>query len=119
MSYKTKVQELYSMIYGGQLLEGFDKFYSENVSMQEPGEKPRLGKAINRTYEENFIGSISSINGGGIDGITADEDNGITMVESWMDVTFKDGNQVRLEQIARQKWEGEQIVEEKFYYNKG
>jgi len=32
-------------------------------------------------------------------------------------VTFKDGNRVKMEQVARQKWVGNKIVEERFYYN--
>ena len=33
-----------------------------------------------------------------------------------MDVTFKDGNRVQMEQVAVQKWAGDQIVHERFYY---
>jgi hypothetical protein len=39
------------------------------------------------------------------------------MVESWMDVTFQGGMRPKWEQIARQKWQGDQIIEERFYYN--
>ena len=45
--------------------------------------------------------------------------SGITMVEAWADVTFQDGNRMKLEEIARQKWQGDQIIEERFYYNPG
>ena len=34
-----------------------------------------------------------------------------------MDITFKDGNRVIMEQVAVQKWENNQIVHERFYYN--
>ncbi|PSR15173.1 MAG: nuclear transport factor 2 family protein, partial [Bacteroidetes bacterium] len=49
-------------------------------------------------------------------GIGADEAAGTTFVESMMEVTFKDGNRVQMEQVAVQKWEGDQIVHERFYY---
>jgi len=42
-----------------------------------------------------------------------------TMVEAWSEVTFQDGNRMKLEEIARQKWHGDQIIEERFYYNPG
>jgi hypothetical protein len=32
-----------------------------------------------------------------------------------MDVTFKDGNRMLIEQVATQKWEGDHIVKERFY----
>jgi hypothetical protein len=34
-----------------------------------------------------------------------------------MDVTFKGGQRAKMNQVAVQKWEGEQIVHEEFYYD--
>jgi hypothetical protein len=116
MSYTQKAQELYTMIGSGQLLDAFEKFYSEDVVMQEMGEEPRVGKAINREFELKFIGSVETIHGGGVNHITADETNGVVMVENWMDLTFKGGPRVRLEQVCVQEWDGEQIVKERFYH---
>ena len=50
MSYLEKEQELQSMVGQGQMLEAFEKFYGENVVMEEPmsgrteGKKSELGK---------------------------------------------------------------------------
>ena len=41
------------------------------------------------------------------------------MVESWMDVTLKDGKRNMMEEVAVQKWKGDQIIHERFYYNMG
>ena len=41
------------------------------------------------------------------------------LVEAWMELTFQDGNRMKMEQIARQKWQDGRIVEERFYYNPG
>jgi ketosteroid isomerase-like protein len=41
------------------------------------------------------------------------------MVESWMDVTMKDGKRSTMEEVAVQKWEDGQIIHERFYYNIG
>ena len=41
------------------------------------------------------------------------------MVESWMDVTMKDGKRNKMEEVAVQKWKGDQIIHERFYYNVG
>ncbi len=116
MNYKALAKELYDMIYSGQLLEGFEKFYHEDVVMEEVGEEPRIGKSANRAYEEKFVASVKEIHGGGIDAITSDEENAITMVESWMDVTFKDDTRVMLRQVAVAKWDGAMIRQEKFYH---
>jgi len=39
------------------------------------------------------------------------------MVESWMDLTFyDDAARVKIEQVAVQTWEGDQIIKEVFYH---
>lgn len=119
MSYLAKAQNLYDMINTGQLLDAFEKYYANDVVMVEATGDLREGKDKNREYELKFISSVKDVHGGGVTGLTADEQNGVTMVESWMDVTFQDGNRVKMEQVAVQKWRGEEIVHERFYYNPG
>ena len=117
MSYLFKAQELYSMIGQGQAMDAFEKFYAEEVVMIEATGDRREGKDLNREYEQQFFSTVKEMHGGGVNAITSDEENGVTMVEAWMDVTFKDGNRVKMEEVARQTWSGGQIVEERFYYN--
>ena len=116
MSYLQKADALYQMINSGQLLDAFEKYYAEDVVMQEIGEAPRVGKAVNREYEEKFVNYLAEVHGGGIDNMIADENKGVVMIENWMDVTFKDGNRVKMEQVCVQQWKDEQIVSEKFYH---
>lgn len=59
------------------------------------------------------------MHGGGATHSSSDEENGVTMIKSWMGVTFKDENCIKTEEIARQAWEYGQIIEEIFYYNPG
>jgi len=47
--------------------------------------------------------------------ITYNEEEAQTAVESTMDITFKGGNRMTIEQVATQQWEGNQIVRELFY----
>ena len=117
MTYKEKAQQLYAMIGQGQAMEAFEKYYDENVEMIEATGDHRKGKETNRKFEQEFFAGVKDIHGGGTNAITSDESEGVTMVESWMDVTFKDGNRIKMEEIARQKWKGDKIVEERFYYN--
>ena len=52
-----------------------------------------------------------------IKAISEDIDKGKVFVEVSMDITFKGGNRVNMEQVAVQQWEQGQIVHERFYYN--
>lgn len=116
MSYNEKANELYQMINTGQLIEAFEKYYAEDVVMQELGEAPRKGKDVNREYELKFLNSVAEVHGAGVDNIASDEPKGVVMIENWMDLTFKDGNRVKMEQVCVQQWKDEQIVSEKFYH---
>ncbi len=117
MSYLDQVKGLYGMIGQGQIMEAFEKYYHDEVVMIEPNGDNCVGKDANREREKQFMNNIKEMHGGGVTGMTTDEVAGITMVENWMDVTFQDGNRMKMEQIARQKWQGDQIIEERFYYN--
>jgi len=59
------------------------------------------------------------MNDGGVTAITSNEETGVTMVESWMDISFKDGNRMKMEEVAVQTWKDDQIIREHFYYNMG
>lgn len=100
----------------GKLLDGFEKYYAENVVMQELGEEPRVGKDANRIHEINFMQSIKEVHGGTILSISEDVENDKTMVESRMDLTFANGHRVKMQQIAVQTWENGLIVNEIFYH---
>ena len=119
MKYKELAKTMYQMVNNGQAMEAFEKFYHEDSTMIEATGDVRHGKDASREFELEYFKSIKEYHGGGVQNITSDEENGITMVEAWAEVTFQDGNRIKMEEIARQKWQGEQIIEERFYYNPG
>ncbi len=116
MTHLEKVTKLYEMINSGQVLEGFEKYYHQDVVMQEIGEEPRVGKDKNREYEIKFMGMIKEFHGSGVLGITSNEAENKTMVESWMDMTFQNGARMNSQQVAVQTWDGDYIVKETFYH---
>lgn len=116
MALKENVKDLYEQIYSGKLLDAFDKYYHEDVVMQENSEEPRKGKAVNRDYELHFLDMVEAFHGGGVLSMTFNEEDQIAAVESWMEVTFKDGNRVKMSQVAVQKWQGDQVISERFYH---
>lgn len=117
MAFKDKVQELQNMIFTGKLLEAFDTFYHQDVVMQENFDAPREGKAANRAYEEKFVDSVEAIHDGGITHIAYDEAHQVAMIESWMDVSFKGGQRVKMGQVSVQQWQDDQVIHERFYHS--
>lgn len=116
MKYLEKSKQMYNQVLQGQLMEAFEKNYAEHVVMEEPAGK-REGKAACRAYEEQFLSNLETFHGMEIKAMSEDTEKAKVFVEVEMDVTFKGGNRVKMEQVAVQQWENDQIVHERFYYN--
>ena len=116
MSYLEKAKQLYNQVEQGQILEAFENHYAEHVVMEEPSAK-REGKDACRDYEEQFVNNVEAFHGMEIKAMSEDSEKSKVFVEIEMDITFKGGNRMKMEQVAVQQWENDQIVHERFYYN--
>jgi ketosteroid isomerase-like protein len=117
----TSVQELDKQlnddVLSGKIADAFEKYYADDIVMQENSEEPRKGKAVNRKAEEDFMSSVEAFNGGSV---KASAVNGDVSFSEWeMDITFKGGKRVTMSQVAVRKWKNGKIVHERFFYNKG
>jgi hypothetical protein len=119
MSYYQKAKDMYDMLGEGKMLDAFEKYYHKDIEMVEATGDVRKGKDANREFEKNFLGSIKEFHGFGVNSITSNENDGVTMVESWMDVTMNEGMRMKMEEVAVQRWKGDQVIHERFYYNAG
>ena len=118
MSNLEKAKKMYAHIGQGQLLEAFDSNYAESVIMEEPSGK-REGKEACRAYEVQFLNNVEAFHNLEIKAISEDTEKSKVFIEVLMDITFKGGNRVQMEQVAVQQWEAGQIIHERFYYNAG
>jgi ketosteroid isomerase-like protein len=110
-------KQLNDQVLQGDILGAFDKFYAENVTMQENSDEPTAGKAANRKREEDFVASVDQIHSVKV---LSSAVNGDTSFGEWeFDATYKGGARVKLTQVAVRRWKNGQIVQERFYYNKG
>lgn len=110
-----KVNDLNDLILQGKALEAFDKYYHDEVTMQENENPPTVGKSANRKREEEFFSSITEFRGAKPLKVTAGEN--VSMVEWHYDYTHKDWGVKNYTQISVQEWKDGRIVKEKFYYN--
>ena len=112
-SITTLDADLNQQILSGNALAGFDTYYADHCVMQEGLGDERVGKEVNRTYEENFFGSIAEVHNVELLGSAV---NGERSYSEWIfDVTFKDGNRVKLTQASARRWTNGQITHERFY----
>ena len=118
MSVLENAQKLQEMCGQGQMDDAFEKFYHNDVKVIEaPTGEVREGKDAQRAAIAQWKNMVKEIHGGGINSICADEANNTSTAETWVDVTFQDGNRMKMEEVAVQKWQDGQIIEEKFYYH--
>jgi SnoaL-like domain len=112
---RTQVDQLNQMVLEGKILEAFDKFYDDNVVMQDNDYPARNSKAICRQFEEDFVNGLTEFRGARVMNTIISDDLAVT--EWWFDYTHKDFGVRNYRQLAVQRWKNGKVVEEKFYYN--
>ncbi len=112
---RTNVDALNQMILEGKILEAFEKFYADDVVMQDNDYPAREGKDVNRQFEEAFVNGLTEFRGAKIINTIISDD--MAVVEWWFDYTHKDYGTRNYIQLSVQRWKNGKIVEEKFYYN--
>lgn len=117
MEIRDKVNDLVKQVLNGQAMEAFEQYYAENVTMQENSEPKTVGKDANRKREEEFFGSIEEFHSGSAEAVLVDGNQ--AAIHWTMEVTVTGDKRVVYNQVALQTWENGQIVDEKFFYNKG
>ena len=110
-------KQLNDDVLSGKIMEAFEKYYADDVVMQENSEEPRKGKEANRKAEEEFMASVEAFNGASVKSSAVNGD--VTFSEWEMDITFKGGHRVKMNQVAVRKWKNGKIAHERFFYNKG
>ena len=111
---ETQIQELNRMVLDGKAIEAFDRFYADDIVMQENDGPATVGKSANRQREIAFFGAITEFRGAAVHsvGFAADK----TFVEWSFDYTHKDWGVRKYRQVAVQTWKDGKIVHERFYY---
>ncbi len=116
MSYLDMVNDLYALMAQGNTTQAFEKYYHENVVVIEPTGERREGKGAQRQAIADWFADLEEVHGGGVEAATSDEEAGVTIVLSTTDMTSKTMGRMTLREVAVQRWEGDQIIEEEFFY---
>jgi ketosteroid isomerase-like protein len=110
-------RELNAQILKGDILGAFDRFYADDVVMQENSAEPTSGKSSNRKREEDFLAAVEQFHGAALRSTAVNGD--LTVSEWTFDATYKGAGRIALDQVAVRKWKNGQVIHERFYYSKG
>lgn len=115
MPSRERVLALVAMVEAGKYVEAIREFYAEDASMQENGEPPRAGRDRLIDHEWRMLEAHKEARTLPGSSFVMDGDR---VVIHWTFVfTRRDGASFRMEELAHQRWRGDRIVEERFYYD--
>ena len=105
-----------SYVEQGCFLDALREFsYHDDVALQENNEAPRAGLDACLAQEERFLAMVQAFREVRAASFVA---NGDRAAIHWVfDVAFQDGRRLRREEIAYQRWEGDRIICERFFYD--
>jgi hypothetical protein len=99
----------------GAHAEACEEFYTENSSMQENQAAPRVGRDAHVANERKIMARSKSIVSKCVRPVFV---SGDFVVIRWIfDFEFMDGSTLHMEELAYQRWEGERIAAETFFYD--
>jgi len=91
------------------------EFYADNASMQENQSAPRVGRDALAAQERAVLAKARSVRSTCVRPVFV---NGDRVVVRWIfEFEWQDGTRTRMEELAYQRWSGERVVEETFFYD--
>lgn len=95
--------------------EAIEEFYTANASMQENQSAPRLGRDNLVLNERKVLAKTKSLTSTCVRPLFVSGDK---VVIRWIfRFEWLDGSKTEMEELAYQRWEGERIAEETFFYD--
>jgi hypothetical protein len=96
-------------------VEAIAEFYTAGASMQENLSPPRVGREVLIDNERKTMAKAKSVQSTCVRPVLV---NGDIVVIRWIfEFEWLDGSAMRLEELAYQRWEGERIAQEQFFYD--
>jgi ketosteroid isomerase-like protein len=115
MSTRERVQELVGYVQAGRIPEAIERFYADGATMQENRQPPTVGKAANLARERAFGDSVGRWHEVTARSIAVDGDQ--VLIEWVFEYTTREGQRIRMEEVAQQTWRDGKIVRERFFYD--
>jgi hypothetical protein len=95
--------------------EAIEEFYTPEASMRENNAAPRVGRDKLVEHENRVLARARSVRSTCVRPVVV---SGDTVVVRWVfEFEWLDGTRTRMEELAYQRWSGERIAEEQFFYD--
>lgn len=115
MPSNATVERFIARVEQGAHAQVIEDFYAPAASMQENQQPPRIGRGALVENESNVLNRARSVRSTCVRPVFIDGDR---VVIRWIfEFDWLDGSKTRIEEIAYQIWDGERIVQERFFYD--
>ena len=115
MPTRERVAALIKRVEEGKFVEALQEFYADDATMQENGKPPREGLKKLIEHERGVMAAFTEIRTLPATTWLVDGDN---VVVNWVfEFTRPDGTRFRMDELALQRWRGDRIAQERFYYD--
>lgn len=112
---EQSLKDLNTLVLEGKMLDAFEKYYHDDVVMQENELTPIAGKEVNRQREIEFLNNITDFRGAAVEGIAIGEN--LSSVIWKYDYSHKEWGDRNYTQVSVQHWKDGKIIKEQFIYN--
>jgi len=109
------LERFVARVESGAHAEAIAEFYVEDGRMRENQGAPRVGRAVLVAHEQGVLSRATSVESICIRPVLV---NGAIVVIRWIfRFRWRNGTVTEMEELAYQRWEGEHIAEEQFFYD--
>ncbi|MFO0618524.1 MAG: nuclear transport factor 2 family protein [Polyangiaceae bacterium] len=114
MPTRERVEAFIAAVSRGEFLESIPAFYAEDMTAQENGEPPRVGRDAQLANERAVLERVRFERAEAVRYVL----DGDAVAIHWIfEMRTADGQPTRLEEIALQAWRGDRIVSERYFYD--
>ena len=114
MPSRTRLDEFIAVVESGDHVGAIERYYTEDASMQENANPPRVGRDGLVAHERGILAFMSHVYSKAMSSVL----DGDRVAIHWnFEFTNKAGEVRRADEVALQEWRGDRIFRERFFYD--
>jgi hypothetical protein len=111
---RANFEDIKSLVLQGKAMDAFEKYYGDDVVMQENETPATSGKAANRDRELDFFSKVTEFRAAEVKAVAYGDD--VIISEWFVDYTHAEWGNVTHHQVSVQRWKDGKVSHERFYY---
>ena len=115
MPERARVQAFIATVVSGDHVKAIEDYYHVDASMRENSKEPRRGRDVLVAHEAAALARVARVDTHPVATCLIDGD--YVAINWTFDFVDAQGGKRRMEEMALQRWQGDRIIEERFFYD--